>query len=149
MPSKDWLDKHVQVTSWLPLSYQARLTNILGRYGYSFSAWLRAMIDRCDAERLPESQGGLKKVIDPAFARAAADALIREAELRRELADRVYARTKDLSERDRIRREAEQLDDYAALALEWLDEINMRESIIEQGIRQPRHRYKQGRRAGA
>lgn len=148
MAERDWFSEHPELRTRLHVNDHARLNRVLSEYGYSVAAWIRAMISRCESDRI-ESQGDLKKIIPPELPKKAADLFFEKAEEIRRMADRNYARDHLYDERKKLREEAEQLDDLGAQCMEWCDEIQVRKSLAEQGDRRTkRHRYKDRSRAG-
>jgi uncharacterized protein (DUF1778 family) len=117
-------------------------------YGLSMRDWLVTMARRCVAERLPESQGGLKVavdgrnvVVDFDAVRAGIDACERESEHWRRLAEQ----SMDPVERQaRSRTAGVYLD-----AMMWLETLidarRRRLAVLESGQRSPRLRSKGAR----
>lgn len=143
MPSKEWLEKHIHVDAFLPREYSLRLNKVLGEYGYSFTRWLKAMIDRCYSDRLPEGQGvKIRREFDRDFVEDVAESMIWYASMNRTLAEMVATKDEDPLRRAEHRRIADRIDSRAAEALEWLDDFNKQDNVLESGLKKKRHRYK-------
>ncbi len=113
------------------------LDDVLATAGLGFTDWLRAMIVRCKAERLPESQGAVKKIIPMEVAELAQKVLFAEGE-------RIHSSAGKLADPSSRNRRREEADPYFQ-ASDWfadvVEQINVRQHILESGQRQPRHRY--------
>ncbi|MHB1803182.1 MAG: hypothetical protein ACYCU5_16295 [Actinomycetes bacterium] len=129
---------------WFRERDQQGMEKVLTQYGIGFSDWVRQMKDRCLAERLPESQGGLNKDLPPEMCRMVADLMMMTAGVRRIEADRWYAQTANYQKRQEMRREAEEIEHWADFFLRCTEEIERRQHLLDSGLRKPRHRFRDG-----
>lgn len=125
-----------QVKGWLDPKMKQRLDALLRRRGLRFGDWLRQTIDRQYAERLPESQGDVKRVIPSAVAVLAAETLAEKGQFLMERSTRTKAGDRRLTLRD----EAKPYLDAAS----WFDAVeddrSFREHLLESGQAKARHR---------
>jgi hypothetical protein len=96
------------------------------------------MVVQCLADRLPESQGGVKKVIPEDVARLAMATLEQHGDFLMQLAKHPDAPERQLY----LRQEAGEYMDAAGWFSEVLAARRFREHLLETGQRQPRHRLK-------
>lgn len=143
MPTEEWLKQHRLVNVFLSDGWRRRLNSVLSDYGYSFSAWVRAMIARCESDRI-ESQGGLKKVIPPELPEEAAGLLFDEAFRLRGRIEKELTGDDQYEERRRLRERAEYLDDLGALCKEWVDAKQARDHLADKGDRRTRRTRRKG-----
>ena len=136
--SKPYYQKHRRAQAWLDLSKYRQLENVLKARGLDFVQWLRVMIDKDAAERLPESQGAVKKVIPLEVARVAREALEQQGDFYYRLAQK----TSDPLERSRLLKKSGPYYDAASFFGDSLEEMRRRRHLLESGQRQPRHRRK-------
>ena len=134
-----WEREHRQFRLRLTRRQYQRIEDILRVRGLdSVREFLDAMIDLCHSERLPESQGDVKRVIPSEVATLAAEALAEKGQFLIERA----ARAKDMQHRAELRAEAKPLLDAAS----WFDVVeddrHFREHILNSGQRTARHRLK-------
>lgn len=154
---------------WLSDPEKKRLDTVMGEGNLGFSSWVRAMIARCEADRI-ESQGTIKKVIPDKFfgalralgeddgevdavtapggAGKLADLCVQKAEEIRRIADFNYSRDHLYDARQRLRRIAEEWDNLAAVLIEWEDELHVREVLVDRGDRRTRRHRVTGRARG-
>jgi chlorite dismutase len=127
-----------RVLAELTESHMSRLEVVLTTCGLGFSDWLRAMIDRCAEERLPESQGDVKKIIPAEIARDSRVALEQIADFYLMLSKK----STDRLERSRLRKLAAPYLDAADFFSSVLEERRKRQHVLESGQREARHRRK-------
>lgn len=120
----------------LSKAQKKHLDDVLKARGQDFKQWLVAQVERCASERLPESQGGHKRVVPPWFAKLARVALRREANIRLELAKEET----EPERRSRLRRLAGAYMDAADWAASAVEEVRYRKHLITSGQVKPRHR---------
>lgn len=124
--------------AYIPTSLEELLNQVLKSRGQSYSEWVRSMINRCAAERLPESQGDVKKIIPGEVSALAQEAL----ELQGQFYLTLSAKQTDPAERRRYRQMAAPYLNSAAFFSDVLEERRRRAHILESGQRAARHRVK-------
>lgn len=133
-----WYINHPVVKTRLPIGAKMRLEKLLRDRGQNTKEWIIAQIDRCQSERVPESQGDVKKIIPSDTAAAAREALDFMGAFYYDL----FSKTSDAVEKRRLRLK---LDFYQTHS-EWfgtvLEDKRYREYLLESGQRSPRHRIK-------
>jgi len=141
-PTASWMREHPKFETRIPAKALPRIEAAMRKRGLDRSGLVLYATETILAERLPESQDGLQRVqIDRETAQAAADALIAKAEERRRTADVVYKATQDVLKRQKLRREAHDLDEQAAWFLGIAEGASYRQHVIESGQKAKRHRY--------
>lgn len=137
---KTYRETHKRLRFWITRDYAERLAKLLGQRGLNQSQWLSSKIDQDLAERLPESQGGVRRIIPLEFVRTAREILAREADVYVRLAENTASKM----ERARLFRRADVLQDYVSWLSETLEEYRFRQHILETGQKSPRQRKKSG-----
>lgn len=127
------------VATRLPSHEIERLERVLRSQGLCLRDWIIVQVDRSAAERLPESQGDVKKIVPQELAK-----LSREAcELQGDFYLRLANATSDQIERKRLRQLAAPWLDAAGWFSTVVEEGRRRHHVLDSGQRQPRHRRKE------
>jgi len=133
----EWFRRHPKVAARLTTEEKQRLDSLLRSRGQSLTEWVRAMIAECAAERLPESQGDVKKIIPIPAADLAQKVLECEGDRLLRAANKIT----DPVLRSERRKEAAKYQDAADWFAHVLDQARHRRHVLESGQRKPRHRY--------
>ena len=142
VPTQRWDSEHPFFRTRVPAKAIPRIEAAMRKRGLDRAGLILFATETILAERLPESQDGLQRVqIDKETAQAAADVLIGKAEELRRTADVVYKATQDMRERQKLRHEAQELDEKAAWFLAIAEGADFRRHVIESGQKPKRHRY--------
>lgn len=137
LPAMSYHQLNPELRTRLPLAEHQRLHLLLVSSGLSLRDWLIAQINRCAAERLPESQGDVKKIVPAEVADLAQKVLELEANRLLEAA----AKLSDRELRAERRREAGRLLDAADWFATVIEERRRRLFLLSSGQRQARHRH--------
>lgn len=135
--TRAWEQKQHRV--WLRFSAdeKQRLDALLRARGVHLKDWVLAQLDRCASDRLPESQGDVKRVIPPEVSEIAEEVLSIHGNAITNAAKRGTV----LERADAAKKAAPYLD-----AAAWFGEVNedrrFRRHVIDSGQRTPRHRLK-------
>lgn len=127
---------HPMVRTRLSRDQIGKLHELLKFYGLNLNDWLVAQIDRCLAERRPESQGDVKKVLPPDVVTLAQQVLHEEG-------DRVLRSANSLTDpvlRSERRREAARFLNASDWFADVIEQRRFRRHLLESGQARPRHR---------
>ncbi len=137
-PSKPYMIRHFHVNAYLPIQVKDVLNRVLSLKGVSFTTWLNSCIERDIAERLPESQGGVKKIIPPEVAIAAREVLEQQGDT----LYKIDEKTSDPKIKHERLQEAGRYYDFACFFGTVEGETFHRKHLLDSGQRQPRQRRK-------
>ena len=121
----EWSGVHVRLAP----STRERLYALLREEGKTLSDWVTAQVNQAAAARVPESHGGVRKLVPHEAALLAHKLLVREAQLMENEARRLPR----LQRLDRMRTEVGPLLDAGAWFADTLEEIDRRERLSEEG----------------
>lgn len=137
----EWYQNNPSISTRLTAGEKQRLRALLRSRGQDLAQWIRAMMARCAAERLPESQGDVKKVIPLEIADLAHKVLDGEGDRLM----RSAAKITDPVVRAERRQEAAAYYDAAGWFADVIEQARYRRHLLDTGKRKPRHRYTAGR----
>lgn len=130
--------RHKDIHIWISTDEWQVLKQLLYRRGETITGWVRSMIAQSAAERIPESQGAVKRIIPESVALAAMEAC---QERGWAIVDMAGKLTDPILRREEAKKARPYLD-----AAQWMADVladaQYRRNLLEKGIRQPRHRYK-------
>lgn len=133
---KPYFSSHFHIGAFVTPQTRDMLNKVLSTRGLNFTQWLHVAISRDACERLPESQGGVKRIIPPEVAEIAREKLEQEGDFLYQLAKK----TADPVLKKELLAKAGPYYDGAAFFGVIVAEVHRRKHVIGTGQRQPRHR---------